>query len=381
MQTLKKRLADAPRQALLSSNHLHSDCAADTQSLAQTPSSNTGLDSQPKFTAAIDWLDITFRSVPTLKEVREILGEAETLFQDTIDFSATRPTFNGKNWDGSGLGSKNIRVFYDNGVRPEETPDVDPALKITASGSAVGPADQIAIAYWLHGRAQGNQVDCTRIDIALDDHEKCVKLGKITEAHEAGNFFNASESSYIESKKRGQDKGVTLYFGSAKSDKRLCIYDKTIESKGKILGNRWEARFQRKAAREVLYMWIQEAIERTDELGKWYSDIVTGVIDFRDRTGADPNRGRCKLLGWFRKFLRSLCASPCRVRVPIEVPSLQKSIDWVGRSVAPTLALIKRVLKSDFTGYIETAIREGGERIPNSKRRMADSSNIHVLAY
>lgn len=348
---------------------------------SKTLPSNTGLDSQTGFTVAIDWLDITLRKISNLSEVYDVIGEVETLTGDEIDFSYLRPIYNGRRWDGHGRGIKGTMVFYSNPSEDEAGNHKPATLKFVMSGSVIGNAHQDAIALWLHGRQVKNDVDCTRIDIALDDHEKIIELGKITEAHKQGNFFNASDSAYHESGKRGQPIGVTLYFGSTKSDKRLCIYDKTIESNGRINGNRWEARFRRLAAGEALKQWIDVSIDETKDLTRWFSDCVTGVIDFRDRSGDDPNRCRCPRLPWYTRLLSALRSTPIRIRVAAPVQSVQKTIKWIGKSVAPSLAILKRVLKGDFPAYLDGMISEGGEKISNVKRRMACSTDPNLLVW
>lgn len=381
MKTLKKQLAGATASCLELSAKSNRGGSFGTEMLAQTPTSNTGLNSQEGFSVALDWLDITFRSVPDINDVWQIVSEAEVLLGDEIDFSPTRATFNGKEWDGSGRGLNGVLLFYDAGCDADDMPNRPPALKIAMSGSVIGGANQTAIALWLNDRAEQNQLECTRIDVSLDDHEKFIDLGKITEAKRNGDFFNTSWSGYMESGKRGEDIGVTLYFGSPKSDKRLRIYDKTVESKGAVLGNRWEAEFRRKAAKEALYQWIEASIEDEKTVCQWCKDTVLGVVDFRNRSSGDPNRFRCPTLGWFGRLVKRLQAVPCRIRSPKPVVTVQKSIDWVVKSVAPTLSIIKDVLKGDYDEFIRESIYEGACRLSNMKRNLIDSTDKQQLVY
>lgn len=343
--------------------------------------SNTGLNSQTGFSVAVDWLDVTFRNVHAMQAVEDILSEAEALLADEIDFSPTRATFNGRGWDGSGRGLKGTLVFYDAGSDTDEAATRSPELKICMSGRVIGAAEQKAVAYWLNGRAEANQLDCTRIDIALDDHEKFIKMATITEAFRAENFFNASETEYQDTGKRGQDRGITLYFGSKKSDKRLCIYDKTIESLGRILGNRWEARLRRKAARVGLFQWIEANLKSEDNVKRWCCNVVTGLIDFRDRSGDDPNRLRCEVLDWYQSLCDKLRAVPARIRTPLVAMTMQRSIDWVVKSVAPTLFSLKSVLESDFAPFLECVLGQGSDRLSNQRRKLLHTTAKKQLYY
>lgn len=381
MKTLKKQIADAAAICPMGCVNTHNESSVVNESLAQTPTSNTGLNSQTGFTVGLDWLDITFRKVPDINDVWQIVSDVELLLDDEIDFSATRATFNGRNWDGSGRGLKGVQLFYDAGYDGDEFPQRSPALKIAMSGRVVQEADQHLLALWLHGRTWINQVECTRIDIALDDHEKFVDLRKITQAKRTGNFFNTSWSAYMESGKRGEDIGVTVYFGSPQSDKRLRVYDKTVESNSVVVGNRWEAEFRRKAATEALNQWIEASVNDKKDVAQWCKDTVLGVVDFRNRSSGDPNRFRCPVLGWFKRFCKRLSASPIRVRVAAPTITVQKSIDWVIKSVAPTLSIIRDVLKGDYNKFISEAMTEGNCRLPLTKRRLITTTSKQQLVY
>lgn len=352
-----------------------------TDGAAANPASNTGLNSPPAFTVALDWLDITFRNVPTLPDVEQILSEVEALLTDEIDFSPTRATFQSREWHGSGRGLRGTQVLYDCGLDADGELVKPPALKIIMNGSVISQADQHAIALWLNGRAEVNDLDSTRVDVALDDHEKFIELGKITEALKKGNFFNASETDYQESGKRGKNKGITLYFGSPKSDKRLCIYDKTIQSLGKMLGNRWEARFRRGAARAALYEWIEANLHSEETTARWCKNVVVGLIDFRDRSIDDANRNRCEVLDWFSSFCDELRANPARIRVGIQPATVQKSIDWVIKAVAPSLALIRSIITTDFQQFLQESIQAGGDRLSAVKRNLIKNTNKQELCY
>jgi hypothetical protein len=343
--------------------------------------SNTGLNSQTGFSVGVDWLDITYRNIPTLQVVEDVLSEVEALLSDEIDFSPTRATFNGRAWSGSGRGLKGTLIFYDAGSTDGDCEARAPELKICMSGSVIAGAEQKAIAYWLNGRAEQNALDCTRIDIALDDHEKFIKMETITQAFRAENFFNASETEYEDSGKRRQDRGITLYFGSKKSDKRLCIYDKTIESAKRILGNRWEGRFRRIAARVAMFQWIQANLKDENTVERWCTNVVTGLIDFRDRSGDDPNRLRCKVLDWYQQLCDRLRAVPARIRKPIVAMTMQRSIDWIVKSVAPSIFSLKSVLGDDFSPFFQSLLTQGADRLSNPRRKLIHTTERGQLYY
>jgi len=380
MQTLKKRLLEYITPISVTPISRPKLRTGDRASV-RTPPSNTGYDSQVQFTVGLDWLDITFREIESVTELHAILSEAETLLNDQIDFSMSRATYNGRQWQGSGFGIRGTRVYYDSGCANSDVPVRSPQIKIVASGSVVSSVDQSAIAIWLRGRMYKNALDCTRIDVALDDHLRFIDLRKVTEAYISGNFFNSSEGELIISGKRTKDRGVSIYFGAKSSDKRAVFYDKAIESKGRQTGIRLEGRFMRQSARHALYQWIEKSTNEEEDVSKWMQDICIGLVDFRDRSGNDPNRARCPLLPWFAALAAKLCASPARIRVPAPVQTAQKSIEWVKKSVAPTLSLLKAVMKSGFNDFLTTAIADGGTKLSNVRRRLIEDTDSNQLVY
>jgi hypothetical protein len=353
-----------------------------TANVPQTPLSNTGYDSQPFFSAAVDWIDFTFRLVSSETAASEIIGELEALATDSVDFSFDRSVFNGRSWDGSGSSSRGIRLWWDAGNDAIAGGDMrSPQLKISMSGKVMGAIDFAVLADWLSYRAASNELDCTRIDICLDDHRRIVPMGKITEVHYAGNFFNAKYSKLESSSNRGDNQGITVYFGHPQSLKRLRIYDKTIESKGAIDAIRWEAQYRKGAAREVLFQVLEEIDESVERATKYFAAIVVGVIDFRLRDGNDPNRARCKPLSWFVAFCDAVAVEPIRIKLAIVPLLIQRSINWLEKSVAQSIALVAKTLNEDWAEFAENLLSQGAERLNNRKREIILSTNKQQLIY
>ncbi len=350
--------------------------------LTHTPTSNTGYDSQPKFECGVDWLDITFRNVDGEAEAEEIIKELEALTGDSIDYSFSKPVFNGRLWQGSGFGVHGTRLWYDGGtVGVGDIADSPQQLKFALSGKVMSRVAIALLADWLSYRAGRNELDCTRIDICIDDKECSVDLWKITDAALSENFFNAKHKGLQLSGNRGEDNGVTVYFGHPSSHKRLRVYDKFVESKGKIKGIRWEAQFRKAVAHEVLFTVLEKIDEDINKATDYFRSIVTGVIDFRDRSNGDPNRARCKRLPWFSRFCAALNAEPIAIRIEIKEPTVQRSIDWLKKSVAQSLSVVQKVLEDDWKEFIETTVKTGGERLNNRKRQLISITDRDTLYY
>lgn len=355
----------------------------------ETPTCNTGYDLQKtaskapssQFSVSVDWLDITFKGIASLVEARRVLSDLEGLLNDQIEFQPYKPCFNGHAWDGQGRGARGTLIwFLDSWV--DDRGDRRPAqLKVAASGQVLAGADVDVLALYLHKYQEQLAISCSRIDIALDDHDKFVKLGQIAEARREGHFFNASYSSEVCSSNRGEIESLTLYFGSPSSDKRLRIYDKEIQSDKATLGNRWEAQYRRKCANEVFGLWVSAASDQPSLVPRVLQNLVVGLIDFRYRGPEDQDRERCDLLGWFDNLLTLLSATPVKVVAPKVKQSIQKSINWISRSVAQSLAGVRAVLSQDFESWIEATIKEGGERLTNQKRYLIETTEKQQLIY
>lgn len=353
-----------------------------------TPDSNTGYDSRnrnpadsAKWSVGLDWLDFTFRNLVGRHEAEALIEEYKLITGRDIQFCPTRAAFNGCQWDGSGAGSDGSLVWFRAASVVEHVTLKPAVLKIALPATALANIDIQALGMWLNIASEGRELDCSRIDIALDDHDKIVKLRKIAEARAAGNFFNCSYSEIITSCRRGEIEGTTIYFGSRSSDKRLRIYDKTIESKGKILGNRWEGQFRRKAAFEVFSLWLS-AVEQGEQVtSRLLQNIVMGLVDFRHRNDNDKDRQRCLRLTWFEFMLKHLSAIPARISVPKIEQTAQKSINWVKRSVGSTLAGLKIILNEDFPAFIQEVISEGAARLTNARRAIINDTDVAELLY
>lgn len=380
-----KKLIDFVRGGIPHKTNPHNEpvvSASSESKLTQTPPSNTGYDSQIGFECGVDWLDFTFRNAGSESDTEKIIKDVELLTGDSIEFSFTKPVFNGREWDGSGRGVIGTCVWYDAGCDGlTESVARLPQIKFSLSGAVMAATNFQALARWLTSRAARNELDCTRIDVCVDDKERIVKMRRITDAKYAGNFFNAKFSELRSSNNRGDDEGITVYFGHPQSHKRLRIYDKWIESKGKIPGIRWEAQFRKAVARDVLFTILEKIDESIEAATDYYKSLVTGIIDFRNRAGGDRNRFRCKVLPWFARFCKRLAASPIRVIEPKREPLVQRSIDWINKSVAQSLSVVKKVLDSDFQQFIENVIDEGGQKLNNRKRELVARTDRRDLIY
>lgn len=80
-------------------------------------------------------------------------------------------------------------------------------------------------------------------------------------------------------------------------------------------------------------------------------------------------------------MLELLRAQPARARVRAVVKTIQRSIDWVNKAVAPSLYTLKEVLGEDFMPYLDNLLREGSVKLSNARRRILIEADKSCLVY
>ena len=215
--------------------------------------------------------------------------------------------------------------------------------------------------YLLLGLRNAYKAECTRIDLAIDDPSKVqIPVLEMRKAWEQGQTFGFRKHKYIETGSTPRDLKKTWYFGSRESGKLTRVYD----HEGECL--RQEVEFKRKYAREVFKEISDinhefsikvdrygEPLDTKEEgepgtiTAKLYSVItglVLGAIDFRDR-GVREDTSRVgyrdsQRLSFYQEYIDSVGGITIRVRCPKPAKSLVKSMTWLKRQVAATLAMV-----------------------------------------
>ncbi|MBN2293545.1 MAG: replication initiation factor domain-containing protein [Pirellulales bacterium] len=132
----------------------------------------------------------------------------------------------------------------------------------------------------------------TRLDCAFDDFRRSVTLDQVKDAAMAGNFSGFRRWKPDEPRTRsGEYEGRAVYFGRRGKDgggRYLRVYDKGLESGGKIDSIRWEPEFCKHKARAALWLLAQQ-----DTLEGFTTANVTPWCRVAGSGSGDTTAGHC----------------------------------------------------------------------------------------
>lgn len=167
------------------------------------------------------------------------------------------------------------------------------------------------------------EANVTRIDLAMDDHERRVTPGDVLEAWRSGEVITRAKRirRQEEEDREGKVTGTTVYMGRGGSERMMRVYDKALERGEETGPIRWELQNRKKAAAAVA-----AAIARTEleGLGELAARFLVGFCDFR-KTGSNKrkNKERRTRVDWFRALVgdvtRAAITEPERPRSFAEV--------------------------------------------------------------
>jgi len=337
--------------------------ASRSRAKGETPASNTGLNSQklqPDLSIRVDTLAIVFRQVPDLGAALSIKELLELTFDESIEFHPDLPDTNGKPWDGHSTDSlRGTRLWWDN-----PTEDKPGQLYCYLGGAVLGAATHKAAQDTLACLSAMYGGECKRFDVALDDYAKKIPLDQVEADIRAANVSGVRSFTVTESGRIGESAtGKTIALGSPQSDKRLVIYDKSVESGGEIDAIRMEVRFRDKKADLAFKGWIDFDAGAVDLAAPQYlAALVTGAVKFCDRSQGDKNIDRCPMLSWWQELV-DRAAQGIKVAAPRVVKTLEKAMAYVDHQVGPTLAMLRLALGETFGPMIEAVVNDSIERL------------------
>ena len=201
-----------------------------------------------------------------------------------------------------------------------------------------------------------------RLDLAINDRagildipdltakcnrEECVSLFRSFKSYASGELVKHNEQD-----KAGM--GHTLYIGSLKSEVYFCCYEKNYEQYAKLgipleeapIKNRFEIRLKDERA----YYAVRELLTHYDAEQTAFS-IINHYIRFVDR---EPEKRKTdwKLNDRWAWFIGK-DRPPIKLTTDPESYTLERTLGWISRQVAPTLKMLKKIDAGNSTSYLK----------------------------
>lgn len=178
----------------------------------------------------------------------------------------------------------------------------------------------------------GRGVHCTRLDLALDDRRGILNLTTIAETIARGDLTRESigDPAYHGTITPGGMRLETIYLGNARSETRVCIYDKAVEQGEEGHWLRVEVRWRRERAQGALALFACGGVAPL--LG-----VLRRAVAFRERTN-DTNKSRWPIAKWWRELLGAV--NPISLSVAPRMRTLADTYLWLRDYIAPSLALM-----------------------------------------
>ena len=193
-----------------------------------------------------------------------------------------------------------------------------------------------------------------RIDLAINDHTGILDIPELAEKCRKREYIGKSRSyKFYQSgeliKHREDDReymGRTLYLGSLKSDVYFCIYEKDYEQYVKLGTPLDEAdiinRFEIRLRNERAYYAVRDLLTYYDAEQTAFS-IINQYVRFVDEE-PDKRKNDWKLNDRWAWFIGDNRQS-LKLTTKPEPYTLDRTLRWVQRQVAPTLKMLKKIDK------------------------------------
>jgi len=194
-------------------------------------------------------------------------------------------------------------------------------------------------------RGRGVEISCSRIDLAWTGVE--FEPGDVAEALTEGEVRTLAKRAFFREMKDMFGDGHTVYMGRRSSERYFRCYRR---DDGRT---RVELECKQERANLVFEDWL--AME-----GKEWRDRAMGHL----RDYVDFGRD------WWREFTRGVVRAMCKLAGAGRA-SVERSLAWVRRQVAPTLAMLVIAAGGDM-GVVDEVVREGkGRQGPRQRYALA----------
>lgn len=297
--------------------------------------------------ALIDWLEWT---------------EHETSVDEVCSLLATDWT----EGDRGAMGYLRSRVSQGVSVFYQGRPGMGVHVRVPGAACRALEASGVVVDWELFlGRLLARGRSLTRLDVALDDRSGSITVDRCYRELKAGHvvdrFRKRSAPEYMDG--LGNTESRSLYFGSAKSDLFVRVYDKGKETNTPGPWTRVEVESRNDHATALAcLLTMADRGERSVRLGA----LLLAYVDFKE-PGRDSNRSRWATASWWSDFVGGCVKSRLSLS-PTPLPTAAELIDNAVHQYGPSLATV-----AEITGYgpIFEGIEGARARIKPRHRVMA----------
>lgn len=276
----------------------------------------------------------------------------------------------GKQWSNTAQGVEGCLVLYN--LPDQESSGIGHAF-LSIPGRALANIEARDVWRICSGLVNIWKFKPTRCDIALDDFSKSITFEQIQAALDNKNYKKFRKHKVTTScNGKSAKKGWCFELGRRSANRCLRIYEKEIESKGKIKSVRLESELHDEIAEAFLADWLSIQPKEFEEFSpKYLAAIVTGSVDFIDAT-ADRNLTRCPHLDWWQRLIDKVGGCIRHSFEPLPT-SYERKREWFTNQVSRTLASFRKIMgKADFRQYLNRELELAEERFNNHHRAFID---------
>lgn len=182
-------------------------------------------------------------------------------------------------------------------------------------------------------------------------NEECVSVFRSFKSYASGELVRHNEQNKV-------GMGHTLYVGSLKSEVYFCCYEKNYEQYVKLgipieespIKNRFEIRLKNERA----YYAVRDLLTYYDAEQTAFS-IINRYVRFVDKE-ADKKRSDWKLNDRWSWFIGK-DRPPLKLTTKPEPYTLERTLNWIARQVAPTLKMAKQIDSANGTNIIDSLVQ------------------------
>jgi hypothetical protein len=212
----------------------------------------------------------------------------------------------------------------------------------------------------------------TRIDLALDDFTKSLSWSNFDDARKAGQARGFIKGRLTSSFGDKLGDGFTYYMGSTGSDKMYRFYDKNVESVGEIDAYRLEGQYKDDWCKSIWALLLQSDSDL--DFHRTIVNCVCSPIDFYD---VDSDTLEKTPLQWWSDFKHSVKFEGVNLTCGRVKTTVEKSMEWVEKSVETTFAMIEDFCdrtNTDFGEWFTKRLESGRSRLRSIHKNRVDSA-------